>query len=146
MIIELEPYVPDLEKPPAIICDIDGTLAHATRDYHDYSLVHTDALDTKVRDLLDREWACGYDIIILTGRPVTCRKDTYRWLVDNHVPVDALLMSPPRSEDYIAKYDLFNKYVRAEYNVEYVLDDRDRVVEMWRKLGLKTFQVAEGNF
>ena len=27
-----------------------------------------------------------------------------------------------------------------------VVDDRDRVVKLWRSLGLTTFQVAEGNF
>ena len=27
-----------------------------------------------------------------------------------------------------------------------VVDDRDKVVKMWRDLGLNTFQVAPGNF
>jgi len=26
------------------------------------------------------------------------------------------------------------------------VDDRDKVVKMWRSLGLNTWQVAEGNF
>jgi hypothetical protein len=32
------------------------------------------------------------------------------------------------------------------YNPTLVFDDRSRVVEMWRKNGIKCFQVAEGNF
>ena len=31
-------------------------------------------------------------------------------------------------------------------NVLFILDDRNGVVEMWRSLGLKCLQVAEGNF
>jgi len=27
-----------------------------------------------------------------------------------------------------------------------VVDDRDRVVKLWRSLGLTTFQVADGDF
>lgn len=146
--MEIEPYTPPGDgKPDAIICDIDGTLAHpTTRGYHDYTLLHTDDIDPVVRDLLDREWAVGYEILIVTGRPHEVHRDTRRWLLDNHIPVDLLLTSPPGVEDYVAKYDLFNKYIRNEYNVEYVLDDRNRVVDMWRRLGLKVLQVADGDY
>ena len=33
-----------------------------------------------------------------------------------------------------------------KYNVHFVLDDRQQVVDMWRSLGLTVFQVAEGDF
>ena len=34
----------------------------------------------------------------------------------------------------------------GNYNVKFVLDDRNRVVEMWRSLGLTCLQVADGDF
>lgn len=49
-------------------------------------------------------------------------------------------------KDSIVKRELFEKYVRPYYNIEFVLDDRNQVVEMWRSLGLKCLQVAEGDF
>ena len=51
-----------------------------------------------------------------------------------------------RRKDNIVKYEIFNKFIRDKYCVNYVLDDRNQVVEMWRKLGLRTLQVADGNF
>jgi hypothetical protein len=154
--MEIEPYVPDPEKPPAIICDIDGTLAHHTgiRGHHDYGKVLEDTVDPIIRNLVDREWASGYDILIVTGRPQSCHKDTYYWLLENHIPVDALFMRhaahvderKQKLADWIVKLDLFNRYIRDEYNVEYVLDDRDQCVDLWRKLGLKCLQVANGDF
>lgn len=45
------------------------------------------------------------------------------------------------------KKELFDRYVRDKYNIRFVLDDRDRVVKMWRnEIGLKVLQVAEGAF
>jgi hypothetical protein len=152
--MDIELYVPDKDKPQAIIVDIDGTLAHHDRHHHDYSDVSTDTVDPIIRDLVDREWASGYDILVVTGRPLTCYWQTYKWLTDNHVPVDDLWMRDPKDvdeqgnkiQDWIVKLSLFNTHIRNNYNVEYVLEDRVQCVEMWRKLGLKCLQVEEGNF
>ena len=38
------------------------------------------------------------------------------------------------------------RFDSSQYDVEFVLDDRDRVVKMWRDRGLKVLQVAEGDF
>jgi hypothetical protein len=150
----IEPYVPDKDKPAAIICDIDGTLAHHTRDHHDYGQVGGDIVDPTIRNLVDREWAAGYDILVVTGRPLSCHAQTYHWLIENHVPVDELFMRPMNAKDedggqladWIVKLDLFNKYIRYEYCVEYVLEDRNQCVNMWRDLGLKCLQVQSGDF
>lgn len=44
------------------------------------------------------------------------------------------------------KLDLFNEYVRENCDVQYVFDDRQQVVDMWRSLGLTVMQVAPGDF
>lgn len=49
-------------------------------------------------------------------------------------------------KDSIVKRRLFEENVRGKHFIEYVLDDRNQVVEMWRDMGLICLQVAEGNF
>jgi hypothetical protein len=44
------------------------------------------------------------------------------------------------------KLELFDRHVRGAFDVQGVFDDRNRVVEMWRSIGLKCFHVQEGNF
>ena len=51
-----------------------------------------------------------------------------------------------RLDDKIVKECLYRTHVEPRFNVKFVLDDRNRVVDMWRSLGLKCLQVAEGNF
>jgi len=50
-------------------------------------------------------------------------------------------------KDCYVKYDLYNKRIKDNYEVFYVFDDRNQVVDMWRNaLGLTCLQVADGNF
>jgi predicted kinase len=142
--------------PNCIIVDIDGTLAHITdRSPYDYSKVSTDTVDPVVRDIIRKytttnimeEVPQAY-IIVLSGRESSCRVDTEQWLKDNQVPFDELYMrqTGDMREDSIVKKELFDTYIDPRYNVLFVLDDRDRVVKMWREQGLKVLQVAEGDF
>lgn len=150
------------DKPNCIIVDIDGTLAHMSgRSPYDYSQVHTDTVDELVREIVWRyssrspmdETPNTY-IIIVSGRPETCRAETEKWLQDNQIPYDELHMRDPNRvdekgnmiDDRIIKREIYDKWIKDRFNVRFVLDDRDRVVEMWRGLGLKVLQVAEGDF
>jgi hypothetical protein len=49
-------------------------------------------------------------------------------------------------KDAVIKQELFDKYVAGKYNVLFVLDDRNQVVDFWRSIGLTCFQVNYGNF
>lgn len=49
-------------------------------------------------------------------------------------------------KDSIIKRRMFDEYIRGKYYVDFVLDDRNQVVEMWRNMGLTCLQVAEGDF
>jgi hypothetical protein len=52
-----------------------------------------------------------------------------------------------RRADNIVKRELFEARVRNKYNIDFVLDDRNQVVDMWRnELKLTCLQVAEGDF
>lgn len=142
-------YTPPANKPKAIIVDIDGTLAHMTgRPVHDYSRVGEDALDETIASIVRRYYDDKYVIILLSGRKDNCETETRQWLKDKNVPYHLLFMrkTPDNRSDEITKRELFDAHVRDDFAIEFVLDDRDRVVRMWRGLGLKVLQVADGNF
>lgn len=135
--------------PNAIICDIDGTLAHMVgRGAFEWGKVDTDIVDTIVKYIVKQQKDIGNKIILLSGRDSICRELTEKWLKDNDINYDLLLMrsASDNRKDSIIKEEIYKTHIKNKYNVLFVLDDRDQVVEMWRKLGLKCFQVAEGNF
>ena len=152
-VAEPKKYEPNVRKPRAIIVDIDGTIAlHTSRSPYDYSRVGTDALNEPVAELV-RAYAGykAYTIIYLSGRDDSCRQATEDWLSAKHMPTDPphiLLMrkTGDHRSDYIVKNEIFDQYVRENYWVRFVLDDRNQVVKMWRELGLTCLQVADGNF
>jgi hypothetical protein len=47
--------------------------------------------------------------------------------------------------DEVLKKDMLDKHLDIN-NIFMVVDDRQKVVDMWRSLGLTCLQVAEGNF
>jgi predicted kinase len=151
-----EVYTPPKDGRKAIICDIDGTLAHMDgRGPFEWERVGEDTLDETVanilrhynaRDLMDDE--SEYAIIMLSGRDGVCRPETMQWLSDNNIYYDHLYMreAGDMRKDSIIKRELFDKHIHDTFNVQFVLDDRNQVVQMWRDMGLKVLQVADGNF
>lgn len=134
--------------PHAIICDIDGTLAHMKdRSPYDWSKVGSDTIEDVVADLIDNY--TGDEVLLVSGRDSVCRDITIKWLEDHNVEYDELLMRPEGNteKDTIVKRKLYEDHIKGKYNVDFVLDDRNSVVRMWRdELGLKVLQVADGDF
>jgi hypothetical protein len=157
---EAPAYNPDL--PNCIIVDIDGTVAHMNgRSPYDYSLVGTDIVDENVANIVRRyaqrdimEMTPDTYIIIVSGRDGTCKDETLKWLADNNIPFDEFYMRDHtlvdekgnKLDDTVIKKDIYEQWIKPRFNVRFVLDDRDRVVKMWREQGLKVLQVAEGDF
>lgn len=146
-----ERYVPDESLPTAYIVDVDGTLAHIPdggRSPYDYTRVHEDVPDEAVVRLVNDLSDLGHEVLVMSGRDRRCARQTVDWL--DQVPVfwDVLHMRDEGDtrKDATVKLELFNEHVRDRYNVLGVFDDRKQVVNMWRDLGLKCFQVQEGNF
>ena len=85
----------------------------------------------------------------MSGREDNCLNVTVEWLRANDVPFHEIHMrhSGDYRPDWIVKNELFQEHVAGKYNVHLVLDDRDQVIDLWRrKLELPTWQVADGNF
>jgi len=147
---EVESYIPDLKTPIAIMVDIDGTVAHmGNRSPYDETNVNEDTPDHIVVELVRNLYKANFKIIFCSGRTDECYKETEQWITD-HVQIDDFSLFMRKSgdmrKDNIVKLELFNENIRNSYNVQFVLDDRQQVVDMWRSIGLKTLQVAPGDF
>lgn len=72
------------------------------------------------------------------------------WLKDWNYNYECLglLMRPDddNRSDAIVKEEIYLNQIKPHYSVFMVLDDRNKVVEMWREHGLVCHQVADGNF
>lgn len=140
-------------KPKAFLVDIDGTLAHM-RDYRgpfDWKKVGLDDVDEVIADVVEALYFNNvrvYSAIVMSGRDESCRDETVEWLHQHAIPFDHLFMRPEKDmrKDSIVKAELFDKHVRDNFDVQFVLDDRQQVVDMWRAMGIKTLQVAPGDF
>jgi hypothetical protein len=91
----------------------------------------------------------GFNIVILSGRSNKTETATRSWLSENKVPFNKLIMRNSETDhftpDWVLKKNMLDENLDIN-DVFLVVDDRDRVVKLWRSLGLTTFQVAEGNF
>lgn len=139
------------KKGNAIICDIDGTLSHkCDRQWFDYSKVDQDELDITVSAIVKSFARMGYKILIVSGREGTeeCRTKTLAWLDKHEIPYHDLMMRKEGDyrRDSIVKEEIYNTYIKDKFDVQFVLDDRQIVVDKWREIGLKCLQVAPGNF
>lgn len=148
---ELVPLVQDETLPRAIIVDIDGTLAKMhDRGPFEWSKVGQDLPHDDIAWLV-RKLREHHQIIFMSGRDAVCRPETMAW-IEQHVrmvPLDAHLLMRPEGnmeKDSVVKERLFREQIAGKYYVAYVIDDRDQVVRMWRNIGLRCLQVADGDF
>jgi predicted kinase len=148
-------YVPTLGKPRLLIVDIDGTVAkipEGGRSPYDYTRVSEDVPNQPVIDVVMAMVCDGWILGHMSGREGTdqCRRDTESWLRWHVRITPAFLEMRPegnKENDAIVKRRMFDERVRGNYGEVIVLDDRDRVVRMWREeLGLTVLQVAPGFF
>ena len=142
-------------KEPAIMCDLDGTLAlkHEGRTWFDASTCDRDEINIPVLEVISAFYPTHH-IIFCSGREDKDREPTLKFinkcfptLIENH---DFLLFMRETNDfrkDSIVKHEIYHRYIKDKYEILFVLDDRSQVVNMWRDaLGLVCFQVAEGNF
>ena len=149
-------------KPKAIIVDIDGTIAlRDGRSPFDYEKVYTDKVDHRMAHLLKQLIGdCDYDVFFVTGRDIgNCRQKTLDWLNDNihplhghdgFIPIENWTLYMREEGDHrsdeIVKKEIYENKIKPWFDVVCVFDDRNRVVKMWRGLGLLCAQVYDGDF
>ena len=140
----------DSLRTPAVICDLDGTLALITdRDPYNAEFCINDQLNIPVADLIKAENKNGAAIVLVSGRSESSRSNTIAWLKKYDIPYQGLFMRPVADfrKDAILKREIYDRFIGSVYSIKYVLDDRDQVVDMWRNvLKLPCFQVNYGSF
>jgi hypothetical protein len=94
-------------------------------------------------------WSFNWKLIFLSGRYEEFEAQTRKFL-QKHLPEIPYFLfmrkNGDKRKDFIVKLEIFNEKVRNNFDVQFVLDDRNQVVKMWRELGLDCFQVADGDF
>lgn len=142
------PFIDGL--PDAIIADVDGTLALMhNRGPFDWARVGEDHPHKPVIDLVNHYHAIGFKVIIVTGRDGCCLGDTKLWLEKHGIKYDHIFIRDAGSneKDSIIKRRIFDENIRGKFNVHWVVDDRNQVVDMWRnEVGLTVLQCNEGDF
>ena len=149
-------------KPKAIIVDIDGTLANIQHRVHfiegpgkkDWdgfnSVLHLDEPKKEIMEIVRamKFYDENLAILLVTGRFNTHRLETVEWLLKHQVDWQGLYMrcDGDYRSDAIIKRIIYRDIIEPHYNVVAVFEDRDKVVKMWRELGLTCLQVAEGDF
>ena len=143
------------QKINAIIVDVDGTLALMNdknsmygRTPFEWDKVKLDSPNQPIIDLVQTLRDTGLKVIITTGRDGVALDDTKTWLTSHGVVYDAIFIRPAGDyrKDSIIKKEIYDNHIKNEYNIKYVVDDRNQVVVMWRELGLTVLQVADGDF
>ena len=145
----------DSAKIDAIIVDVDGTVALMNppesmygRTPYEWDKVKLDSPNRPIIDLVQILRDTGLKVIITTGRDGVALNDTKAWLTSHGVVYDAIFIRPAgsRKPDWLIKKRIYEDHIKNTYNIKYVIDDRNQVVEMWRELGLTVLQVADGDF
>lgn len=139
-------YEPDHRMPEAFIFDIDGTLAHndGHRSFYDYSKVLDDKVHYHVASV-SNSLDADHHIIIVTGRKAEALADTEAWLLINNIRYDKIFSRSDGDDrpDALVKYEILRDHIAPQYDVLGVFDDRPSVCEMWRNIGLPTFQMGD---
>ena len=143
-----------------VIVDLDGTLADCTHRLHHirerrrknwdafFAGCHLDEPNAVVVALV-QALQRDHRLIFCSGRPERTRRATEKWL-DDHLGIRApalyMRADNDRRADDIVKRELLARIREDGFEPVLAIDDRKRVVDMWRSEGLVCAQVAEGEF
>ena len=145
-----------------VIFDLDGTLALVDKRreiakkpngkidfdiFYDPQYIELDEPNSSVIELAKMYKRNGYEIVIVSGRSDRTKEATERWLEKYGILYDRMIMRKRKNftPDNELKERWLEKYLDRD-DIHVVVDDRQRVVDMWRRNGLDVFQVANGNF
>lgn len=146
---DFEMQKPLHKRQDAILFDLDGTLAE-TMTYEKHHKAKNgknpdfakEALNVDTRpklvDKVRKAKEDGENIVILTARSAHYRSETKKWLHENHIPYDALIMRPTdnKDKDKKVKKELLEEDILPKFDIKKAYDDRQKNVKMFEKLGI----------
>ena len=142
------------EKSKLYVFDLDGTLANIDHRLHFIKDGAKDwdgffaacPQDAPVAWVIELAGLCAYggNLLILSGRNERVREQTVQWLNQHYVPIAQLLMRPEKDfrPDEVLKLEMLRDYLaqRPDLELVFIVDDRQRVVDMWRREGFNVLQ------
>ncbi len=149
---------PSGHKPGAIICDLDGTLCNIDHRLHHVKNGRKDwkqFFEAMTQDranpwCLDILRVTHLDVVFCSGRPDDYKNHTVAWLNKNARLEKGFHLLMRRAGDFraddIVKEIILDFEILTRFAPAVVIDDRQRVVDMWRRRGLVCLQCAEGEF
>lgn len=156
---------PEGDKPSVIICDLDGTLCNLEHRRHFASKgegknwgeffrhMSEDTPYLWCVDLLKRmSYGRAHTVVFCSGRPDNYRKETTAWLEQHgltNLHTDFYLYMRHRQDqrqDNIVKEIILDFELLTRFTPFFMIDDRQQVVDMWRKRGYTCLQCAPGDF
>jgi FMN phosphatase YigB (HAD superfamily) len=143
-----------------VLFDIDGTLADIRHrrgylegerpDWYRFNeAMGNDTPNIPIVALYKTLWASGdYKIEIVTGRNERFRAVTENWFVWNEIPLSSITMRPDKDfrPDSELKQDILDGLLAKGHKIAFVVDDRQQVVDMWRRNGISCLQCDVGDF
>lgn len=148
-------------KPRAILCDLDGTLCNiehrrrflqqTPKDWKSFfEFMPHDKPNFNVAHVVRSFAQSGYQVIFVTGRMEMHRIETNKWLKKwfpefSHFPV-LMRKNQDFRDDSLVKEEIYSEKIAPNFHVELVIDDRKKVCEMWRRMELECWAVAEGDY
>lgn len=147
-------------KAKAIIVDLDGTLANiehrrhfvtdGNKDWKSFNKsIPMDVPNQWCLDLVDK-FSTDHFILLVTGREgdPEIREATIEWVQQNDIPYEELFMRGWKDyrSDSIIKREIYKTKIEPWYDVQFCVDDRQQVVDMWREEGLICLQCDKGDF
>lgn len=151
----------EFENPNPMLCyiiDIDGTIADVTHRLHHIQSTpkNWDAFfeacdgDAPIEHMRALTNALGeaHAVVYASGRPERTRAKTWNWIVEHGFGDGVLYMRADgdHRDDSIVKAEMLDRIRADGYQPLLAFEDRSRVVEMWRRLGIPCAQVAPGDF
>lgn len=147
-------------KRKVVAFDIDGTLAdikhrrfHLNEEPPNWRAFNDamgdDTPNEPIVSLYKTLWTAGsYELILASGRNERFRGITEQWLVWNEIPFERLLMRGDGDfrADFLVKQDIHDQLIYEGKKIEFVVDDRQQVVDMWRRNGVVCLQCDVGGF
>ena len=145
------------DKIPAVIVDIDGTIADLTHRLHYvkngnhdwdkfFAEVNRDKPYLEIIELARCLKYSGKTVLLVSGRPQKTYGATISWLEEHGVPFDGLYMRKDNDfrKDTVVKSEILDELLQ-KYDIDFTIDDRPSVVKMWRDRGLTCLQCRDWN-
>lgn len=151
------------ERPEAIIIDLDGTLCNLDKRLHHvrpepgvkknwkafFDELENDVPHEAVAAIVRNfHFLSNVKVVFASGRPDDYARKTTAWLEKWNFPTRELYMRcrGDHREDFVAKEIILDFEILTRYKPLFFIDDRQQVIDLWRRRGFTALQCAKGDF